>query len=249
MKSLRLLLALSLALLGLSARAVELAIFAAASLSDALQTLAPAYTAATGDTLRFNFGASGTLARQIKEGAPADVIVSADALRLDQLANADMLLPGTRRTLLANTLVLVVTADDTLLTTLADLARPAVKHIALGNPATVPAGSYAKAHLDTLKLWETVQPKAVFLDNVRAVLAAVEAGNADAGIVYKTDALGSKKIKIAVSVPLAEGPSITYAAAVVKDSKSPGASTTFVNWLATAEAQAVFAKHGFLPAP
>ena len=228
--------------------AAELTVYAAASLADALKTLAPAYTAATGDTLRFNFGASGTLARQIKEGAPADVIISADELRLDQLAQGGLLLSGSRRTLLANTLVLVVAADNTTITTISDLAQPGVRHVAFGAPATVPAGTYAKDYLRKLKLWEPLQSKAVFLDNVRAVLATVEAGNAEAGIVYKTDALSSKKVKIAVAVPQAEGPAITYPAAVVKISKAPDAAKKYVAWLADPEAQAVFANHGFLPA-
>ena len=252
MKPLRHLLAfgiLGLTVSALTVQAAELTVFAAASLADAFKTLAPTYTAATGDTLRFNFGASGTLARQIKEGAPADVIVSADELRVDQLANGGLLLPGTRRTVLANTLVLVVATDNTTLITLADLAQPGVRRIAFGDPATVPVGTYAKEYLGKLKLWEPLQPKAVFLDNVRAVLSTVESGNAEAGIVYQTDALGSKKVKIAVSVPRAEGPSITYPAAVVKDSKAPDAATKFVLWLATPGAQAVFAKYGFLPAP
>jgi molybdate transport system substrate-binding protein len=240
---------LALLALAIPSKAAELTVFAAASLADAFKTLAPAYTAATGDTLRFNFGASGTLARQIKEGAPADVIVFADELRLDQLANGGLLLPGTRRTILANTLVLVVATDNTTIKTLADLAQPGVRRIAFGAPATVPIGTYAKEYLDKLKLWEPLQPKAVFLDNVRAVLATVESGNAEAGIVYKTDALSSKKVKIAVAVPLAEGPSITYPAAVVKNGKSPESAKKFVAWLACPEAQGVFANCGFLPSP
>jgi molybdate transport system substrate-binding protein len=229
-----------------SLRAAELTVFAAASLSDSLKELAPLYAKASGDTLRFNFGASGALARQIKEGAPADLILSADELRVDQLENGGLLLAGTRRTLLANILVLVVTTDQTSLATLDDLALPSVRRIAFGDPATVPVGTYAKAHLSTLKLWEPLQPKVVFLDNVRAVLAAVEAGNADAGFVYKTDALLSKKVKVAVEIPRTEGPSITYPAAVVKDSKSPDAAKNFILWLAGPKAQAVFANYGFL---
>ena len=251
MKPLRRLLALGFALTSavLAAHAAELTVFAAASLADAFKTLGPAYAAATGDTVRFNFGASGTLARQIKEGAPADVIVSADELRMDQLANGGLLLAGTRRTLLANTLVLVVATDSTTVKTLADLAQPGVRRIAFGDPATVPVGTYAKDYLGKLGFWESLQPKAVFLDNVRAVLATVESGNADAGLVYQTDALSSKKVKIAVAVPRAEGPSITYPAAVVKESKSPDAAKKFLLWLAGPQAQTVFACHGFLPAP
>ena len=238
---------IALGLSFLPLRAAELTVFAAASLSDALEELAPIYAKASGDTLRFNFGASGTLARQIKEGARADVFVSADTLRVDQLENGGLLLAGTRRTLLANTLVVVALADNPTLSSLADLTLPAIRRIALGHPATVPAGTYAQAHLGKIALWEPLQSKAVLLDNVRTVLAAVEAGNADAGFVYKTDALQSKKVRIAVEIPRAEGPSITYPAAIVKGSKSPEAAKNLILWLAAPEAQAVFAKHGFLP--
>ncbi|OAM91378.1 molybdate ABC transporter substrate-binding protein [Termitidicoccus mucosus] len=244
-------LALALALSGLAttaARAADLTVFAAASLSDALNELAPGYAKATGDKLRFNLASSGALTRQIREGAPADVIISADELRVDQLENGGLLLPGTRKTILANTLVLVVAADRPApVAAMSDLASPAVRRVAFGDPATVPVGTYSKEYLGKLGLWDGLQAKTVFLDNVRAVLAAVEAGNADAGIVYKTDALISQKVKIAVEVPLAEGPSITYPVAVVKAGKSPEAAKRFAAWLAGSEAQAVFAKYGFLP--
>lgn len=249
MNSLRILSLAAAALLALAASAAELTVFAAASLSDALKELAPIYTKATGDTLRFNFGASGALARQIKEGAPADVILSADELRVDQLEKAGLIVEGTRRTIGANLLVVVVAAEGGApVTTLADLAKGDVKRIAIGEPATVPVGTYTKEHLQKLGLWAQVIGKCVPLDNVRAVLAAVEAGNADAGFVYKTDALVSKKVRIAVTMALGEGPRITYPAAALRDAKEPAAAAEFVGFLAAPEAQAVFAKHGFLPA-
>lgn len=227
--------------------AAELRVYAAASLSDALKEVAPLHAKATGDTLVFNFGASGALARQIKEGAPADVIFSADELRVDQLEQAGLLLPGTRRTVLANALVLVIANESGApVATLADLAKPEVRHIAIGEPATVPVGTYAKQHLEKLELWTPLSAKFVPLDNVRAVLAAVEAGNAEAGFVYKTDALISKKVTVAVEVSLADGPRITYPVAVVKETKSPEAAQAFAIYLAGPEAQAVFAKYGFL---
>ncbi|MBE2215308.1 MAG: molybdate ABC transporter substrate-binding protein [Opitutaceae bacterium] len=227
--------------------AAELRVLAAASLSDALREIAPLHARATGDTLVFNFGASGALARQIKEGAPADVIVSADELRVDQLAAAGLLLDDTRRILVENTLVLIVSTEGGApVSDLSDLSGSAVRRLAIGEPAIVPAGTYAKAHLEKLGLWAAVQPKSVPLDNVRAVLAAVEAGNADAGFVYRTDALVSKKVRIAVEVPRAEGPRIAYPAAVVKDSTSPDAARALLVFLSGTEAQAVFAKCGFL---
>jgi molybdate transport system substrate-binding protein len=248
MKTHRLIIGVLAALLAVAASAAELTVFAAASLSDALKEIAPVYTKATGDTVRFNFGASGTLARQIKEGAPADLIVSADELRVDQLEKAGLLLPGTRRTILANQLVVIIAADNGApVTTLADLAKPDLRRIAIGEPATVPVGTYTKEFLEKRGLWTQVSGKSVPLDNVRAVLAAVEAGNADAGFVYRTDALISKKVRVAVLVSLAEGPKITYPVAVVRDTKAPEAAKAFAAFLAGPEAQKVFAKFGFLP--
>ena len=236
------------AFLAASASATGLTVFAAASLSDSLKEIAPVYAKATGDTVRFNFGASGTLARQIKEGAPADVFVSADELRVDQLEKAGLLLPGTRHTILANQLVVIVAAENGApITTLAGLTKPDVRRIAIGEPATVPVGTYTKELLEKLGLWTPVNGKSVPLDNVRAVLAAVEAGNADAGFVYRTDALISKKVRVAVLVPLAERPKITCPVAVLRDTKAPEAAKEFAAFLAGPEPQKVFARFGFLP--
>ena len=249
MKFLRqLLLTFTLAVACTYSMAAEITVYAAASLSDALKEIAPLYTKATGDTLRFNFGASGALARQIKEGAPADVIFSADELRVDQLEKAGLLLPGTRRTLLANTLVVVVAAEGgTPVKTLSDLAKDDVRRIAIGEPATVPVGTYTKEYLQKTGDWGKLVSKMVPLDTVRAALAAVESSNAEAGFVYKTDALISKKVKIAIEVPQTEGPKITYPAAVLKDAKQLEAAKKLVEFLAEAEAQKVFSKYGFLP--
>lgn len=228
-------------------RSAELTVFAAASLSDALQALAPACQQATGHTLRFNFGASGTLTRQIQEGAPADLFLSGDDLRADQLEKSGLLLPDTRRLLLANTLVLVTHRESpALITALADLKAPAIRRIAIGQPETVPAGTYAKQHLEALGLWSAVQPKLIPLDNVRTVLAAVESGNADAGFVYKTDALLSRKIRIAVEVSPAAGPPIVYPIAVLASSPHPDEARSVIAWLASPEVQGVFTRLGFL---
>ena len=230
------------------ASAAEITVFAAASLSDAFKEISPIYTKATGDTLRFNFGASGALARQIKEGVSADVIFSADELRVDQLEKAGLLLTGTRRTVLANTLVVIVAADGgALVKTRADLAKADVRRIAIGEPATVPVGTYTKEYLQKTGDWKKLIDKMVPLDTVRAALSAVESGNAEAGFVYKTDALVSKKVKIAIEVPLAEGPKITYPVAVLKDAKQPEEAKALVAFLAGLDAQKVFAKFGFLP--
>ncbi len=250
MKLRRLLLALAALTAGLALRAADLNVFAAASLSDALREIARTYESAGGDRVRLNLGASSTLALQIKNGAPADIFFSADEAKMDDLAKSGLIAAGTRRSLLANTLVIVVNADGgAALAAPADLATPALGRIALAEPQTVPAGIYAKAWLQKTGLWKKVIDKVVPTENVRACLAAVEAGNADAGIVYQTDALISKKVKVAYEVPAGDGPRISYPLAVLQDSKQAGAARKFAAYLAGAEARAVFEKYGFLPAP
>ena len=228
-------------------RAEEVTVFAAASLSDALNDLKPHYEQASGHRLRFNFAGSGTLARQIREGAPADVFLSADDLRVDQLRDAQMIVEATRHRFAANTLVLVVAAgEDAPVAAWSDLATPAAGRIAIGEPASVPAGAYARAHLQRMGLWHALSDKLVPRDNVRAVLAAVEAGNVDAGIVYRTDALHSPRIRVVAHVPPTEEPGITYTVVVLRAARSPAAARAFGEFLLTVEAQAVFARRGFL---
>lgn len=241
---------LFISVLALSLRAVELNIFAAASLSDALKEIARTYEPATGDKLHYNLAASSALARQIKEGAPADVFFSADEAKMDDLTKAGLIAAETRRSVLSNTLVIVVNADHgATITAPADLAKPAIGRVALAEPQTVPAGIYAKEYLQKSGLWEKISARVVPTENVRACLAAVEAGNADAGIVYKTDALISKKVKIAYEITMTEGPRISYPLAVVKESKNAEAARKFAVYLSSAEARAIFTKYGFLAAP
>lgn len=228
-------------------RAAELQVFAAASLTDALKEIAPACEAATGNKLRFNFAASNALARQIQEGAPADVFLSADEAKMDALDKAGLLLDGTRVSLLSNTLVIVVGADSPLeFGSPAGLLDPAVKRIALADTKGVPAGVYAREYLEKIGEWEAVKDRVVPTENVRAALAAVESGNAEAGIVYKTDSLISKDVKIAYEVPVKEGPDISYPMAAVKESKNAEAAKKFLAYLRTEPALAVFEKYGFI---
>ncbi|MGC4071055.1 MAG: molybdate ABC transporter substrate-binding protein [Nibricoccus sp.] len=240
---------LAFALTALSSFAVELNVFAAASLSDALKEIASKYEPASGDKLRLNLAASSLLARQIKEGAPADVFFSADEAKMNDLEKSGLIAADTRHTLLGNTLVIVVNKDGgPAISAPADLAKTSIGRIALAEPQTVPAGIYAKEYLQKAELWKKVIDKVVPTENVRACLAAVESGNVDAGIVYKTDALISKKVKIAYEIPAADGPKITYPLAVVKDTKNAEAARKFATYLASPEARAVFEKYGFLPA-
>jgi molybdate transport system substrate-binding protein len=249
--TLRFLLKLSLGLLlACALRSADFTVFAAASLSDALKEIAATYEATSGDKVHFNLAASSLLARQIKEGAPADVFFSADEAKMDDLAKAGLLAAGTRHSLLSNTLVIVVPAGTT---TAADgpayLITAAVRHLALGETRSVPAGIYARQWLEKTGLWPQVEAKVVAVENVRACLAAVESGNADAGIVYRTDALLSKKVRIIHEVADTDGPKISYPVAVLKDSKQVEAAGKFATYLASPAALAVFARYGFTAAP
>ncbi len=228
-------------------KADEVEVFAAASLTDALKELAITYMQTSGDKIVFNFAASGTLAMQIKAGAPADIFFSADEPKMDDLAKAGQIAADTRKDLLSNSLVIVVPTDSTAtLTSAAQLADPKFQKIALGQPQTVPAGVYAKAYLTQIGIWDKVASRVIPSESVRAALAAVETGNVDAGIVYKTDALHSKKVKIAYEVPVAEGPAIAYPIALVQDSKHAAAAKKFLEYLGEPSSLKTFEKYGFI---
>ncbi len=225
--------------------ATEITVFAAASLTDALKEIATGYEKTTGEKVQFNFAASNTLAQQIQAGAPADIFFSADEAKMDALDKAGLIAKDTRKDLLGNSLVIITPEDGLKITKAEDLTQPSVKHLSLGDTKAVPAGVYAKAWLERVKLWEALQPKVVPAENVRAAMAVVESGNAEAGIVYKTDAAISKKVKVAMEIPVAEGPKITYPAAVVKESRNADAARKFLTHLAGKEADTTFAKFGF----
>jgi len=238
---------LLLCLLPMTLPAAELQIFAAASLTDALNEIAPAYEKASGDKLSFNFAGSSLLERQIEQGAPADLFISADEAKMDAAAQKGLIIAASRKSVLSNSLVIVVSADSPLtITSAADLTAPAIKHLAVAQPETVPAGVYAKQYLQGLGLWDKLQAQIVPTENVRAALSAVEAGNAEAGIVYKTDAAISKKVRVAYEVPVAQGPKISYPFAIVQASPQPEAAGRFLSYLESAPALAVFKKYGFV---
>lgn len=227
--------------------AATVTVFAAASLTDCLKEIAAVYERQTGERIVFNFAASSFLARQIEEGAPADVFFSADEAKMDALQQLGLVLEKTRVSLLSNSLVIVVTADSTLkITSAKELAIPAITRIALAEPRTVPAGIYAKDYLEHAGLWATVKGKVVPTNNVRAALAAVESGNVEVGIVYRTDAAISKQVKIAYEIPSSEGPAISYPVAVLKEAADPEAAERFLDYLGSEEADRVFREYGFV---
>ena len=233
-------------LFALRLHAAQVTVFAAASLTESLKQIAADYEKTSGDKIVFNFAASGTLSRQIEAGAPADIFFAADETKADALEKKGLLVSGTRKSLLGNSLVIVTAPDATAIHSPADLTNAAVQHIALGDVKIVPAGTYAKAYLEKLALWPTIESKVVPCESVRAVLAAVESGNVDAGFVYKTDAAISKKVKVAYEVPAANAPKISYPLALLKDAPQPDAAKKFITYLDSDAATVVFKKFSFI---
>ncbi len=227
-----------------AAQAQGLLVYAAASLTDALREA----TSVAGLPARFSFAASSTLARQIENGAPADIFASADAEWADYLARRGRLVADSRTTFLSNRLVLVVPADRTRAVDLrrgVDLAALLGSgRLAVGDPAHVPAGRYARAGLEWLGAWAAVEPRLARADSVRAALALVERGEAPFGIVYATDAAASRGVAVAATFPRESHAPIAYPFAIVAGRDTPAARA----WLAALQApaaRAVFAKHGF----
>jgi molybdate transport system substrate-binding protein len=230
-----------------SAWADEILVSAAASLTDVLKEISNGYQAKSKHTVKFNFGPSNGLARQIEEGAPADIFFSADLPQMDSLDKKGLLEPGTRKNLLSNQLVIIVPADSKLaISSPKDLLKADIKKIALAEPSSVPVGVYTSKYLADEGLWDQVKPKVVPVQDVRATLAAVESGNVEAGFVYKTDAAVSKKVKIIYEVPIDKGPKITYPVAIVKESKRKDAARDFLNHASSPAAKETFKKYGFV---
>jgi molybdate transport system substrate-binding protein len=240
-----------LAMTALTASAADITVYAAVSLTDALRAIQPKYEAATGDKLLFNLQGSNVLALQITKGAPADVFFSADEAQMDKLQKAGLIAAATRQDILFNRLVVVVGASSPLqLASLADLAKPEVKHLALADPRSVPAGVYAKEYLQGANVWDQIEARVVPAENVRAALAGVEAGNAEAGIVYQSDALVSHGLKVALTLPDSPKIRIAYPAAALAHAPNPEGAKKFVLYLQNdADARAIFAKYGFIVGP
>jgi molybdate transport system substrate-binding protein len=226
----------------------EVLLSAAASLNDALTEIARGYEAASGVHVALNFGSSSGLARQIVNGAPVDLFLSADEAQMDAVAKAGALDPATRVDLLANQLVIIMPAGAAHIDSPRALTTSTIRRIALANPDAVPAGVYAKRYLTSLGLWDVVAPKVVPTLDVRAALAAVDAGNADAAFVYRTDAAIARGAVTVFSVPLADGPRIVYPAAQMRAAPHPAAARALLTYLRGPAARAVFERYGFMPA-
>jgi molybdate transport system substrate-binding protein len=225
------------------ARADEILVYAAASLTDVLEEIGQAWQAATGHKVLLNLGASSDLGRQLRAGAPADVFFSADREQMDLVERAGLVRAAERVELLSNTLVVVVPASS---------ARPpraagdllALERLALADPEAVPAGVYARRWLQSLGLWEKLRDRVVPTLNVRAALAAVAAENAGAAIVYRTDSGMSRGVRVAFEVPAEQGPPIVYVVSPLAGATKP-AAREFVLHLQSSSARAAFEKFGF----
>lgn len=225
----------------------QLIISAASSLKDALQDLEPLYTKVHPNvTLRFNFASSGTLQQQIEQGAPADVFISAAEKQINTLQKKNLILPETKRDLLTNQLVLITPVQSSTVDTVQELKSSDVQRIAIGDPKSVPVGQYATETFQKQNLADPLQSKLVLANNVRQVLQFVESGNAQAGIVYLTDAKTTKQVRIAQTIPENLHAPIVYPVAVVKNSKNPEAAKKFTQFLSSPEASKIFVnKYGF----
>jgi len=224
---------------------VNLTVAAAASLQDAAEEIKAVYaTKNPGVRITYNFSSSGTLQKQIEEGAPADLFISSGKSQMDALSRKGLIIEASRVDLLGNELVLIAGRDASI-TGFEDLAGPVVTRISIGTPETVPAGSYAKEVLTTLNLWDKLQPKMVLAKDVRQVLTYVETGNVDAGLVYRTDAVSGKKVKIVAAAPAGSHKPVVYPMAVMNNTGNKNASEEFAAYLSGREAAAVFEKYGF----
>lgn len=229
---------------GEEVEAQSITVSAAASLTDVLNELAETYKEADpGMEISFTFGGSGALQAQIEEGAPVDLFFSAAEDNMDALEEGGLIDAETRRNILKNEIVLIAPQGGTEVSSF-ETILDSEPQIALGEAESVPAGKYAQQIFENLGIWEGVQSHAVFASNVREVLSWVEAGEADCGVVYATDAMTSDAVQVICSAP-EDGPQVLYPAAVIKDCANPEGAEKFLEFLTGDEAKAAFESYGF----
>ncbi len=222
----------------------ELLVFAAASLTNALNEIGAEFEADSGIDVSFNYGASQSLAQQAASGAPADLIISAGQAPIDFLVERE-LLDSEPVNILTNKLVIVMRQGETPISSVQEITS--VERVAIADPELAPAGQYAKDSLTTLGLWDAVQPRLIIGSNVRVTLGYVETNSADAGFVYSTDAAIGSNIQILDIVPADSYPPIVYPAAVFRDADSPNAASRFLDFLRGETGQSILRKYGFEP--
>lgn len=219
---------------------------AAASLKDALEEIKQSYQKAKPNVaVNYNFGASGALVQQIENGAPADIFISAAQKQMNDLQQKNLILPETRRNLLTNTVVLVAPKNSNTVTSFKGLTSANVKRIAVGEPRSVPVGQYTEEIFNNLGILDQLKPKFTYGNSVRNVLAAVESGNADAGVVYATDAKISNQVKVVETAAANLHSPVIYPMAVLKNSKNQAAAREYAQFLQSANARSIFTKYGF----
>lgn len=226
----------------------SLTVSAAASLKEVMGEIEQIYTTQQPNvTITYNFGSSGSLQQQIEQGAPVDIFISAASQQMDALEEKGLIATDTRKNLLSNQVVLIA-PKNTPLADFKELTSAQVKKIALGEPKSVPAGKYGQEVLTFLKIFNLLKPKLVFAKDVRQVLAYVETGNVDAGIVYTTDARLSNSIKVVATAPPQSHSPIIYPVAVIKDSKNINTAKNFVQFISSKSATDIYQKYGFTKA-
>jgi molybdate transport system substrate-binding protein len=230
------------------ATAQELLVFAAASLQDALAAVIAEYQAQGGGEVSASYASSSTLARQIEEGAPADVYISANPQWMDYLEERNLIREGSRTDLLGNGLVLVAPLERDITVDIGPgfdlLGALGGGRLAMGDPDHVPAGIYGRAALESLGVWDAVAPHVARADNVRAALTLVARGEAPLGVVYTSDAVADDTVRVVGDFPPASFPEIVYPIAIVADSAHPEA-VALIDMLHSEAAAAIFERYGF----
>jgi molybdate transport system substrate-binding protein len=231
---------------GQTDKAVEINISAASSLTDALTEIQAEYAKESKAALLFNFGASGALQKQIEEGAPCDLFLSASKANMDTLEQEGLIVSNSRKDILGNTLTLVAAKEKAdVIKGYETLATADVASISLGTPETVPAGKYAQQALQNLGIWDQIQDKIVYAKDVKQALEYVDTGNTDCGLVYKTDAMTMKTGVAVMDLPADSHDPIVYPAALIKDSAQQDAAAKFFEFLQGDKAKSIFEKYGF----
>jgi molybdate transport system substrate-binding protein len=220
---------------------------AAVSLTDALQSIARSYAESGGGPIRFNFAASNVLARQIMNGAPVDLFISADEAQMELTAKAGAIDVETRIPLVGNVLAVVTLPRGPSVADTRGLLQPSVRRIAIGDPAAVPAGVYARTYLERIGLWNVLEPKLVPVANVRAALASVENGAVDAAITYETDVVTASTARVAFLIRGDMAPRIVYPAAIVSAAPNRQAAERLLKYLHGPAASALFRRYKFVP--
>lgn len=225
-----------------SAQSSSLTVSAAISLKDALQEIKTLYQPKA--QITYNFGSSGSLQQQIEQGAPVDIFISAANKQMDALQSKNLLLTGSRHTLVTNQLVLITPKSEKSINNFQDLTKPGIK-IALGEPRSVPAGQYGEEVLKYYKILDKVKSKIIYGKDVRQMLTYIETGNVNAALVYVTDAKTSQQVRIAATAPPNSHSPIVYPIAILKDSKNPNAAKAFEQFILSNQSKNVFKKYGF----